>query len=248
MAFSTKQGLVDRAHVLIKNQRAGVGLELGSLEDEAAATVIWISRYNPRVVNDATLDGDGTAYQFLLTGLDTSVASWVNGFSRIRFIEHPIGTQFRTYIDSGQYHLFPDSESPTHIHFDGTIPASGTNNIRVSYTVPHTVDDTSSSVDDWAEPAYEYALACSGCQMYAALYGQSTDPAIEADSVDYGSKPSTWMQLADMFCKKAGLILGVDLTASGGAGSTVKAAGSFHDLDPSPKAYGGFIHRSSTQR
>ena len=155
-----KGDCVDAAERLIRNQ-TGTGIERGHLEALVDTIVLWLSRYEPRTVSDATLDGDGTTWQFALSLL--SVA-WVQGFSRIHEIEHPLDERPKSTLDPQGYYLNPRAPAETSLYFADT-PASGTNNIRVVYTTVHALTSSSTSIPANEQPAYEYALACQACRL-----------------------------------------------------------------------------------
>lgn len=235
MAFSDKQQLADRVEAMLRNTVAH-GVPRSTIANLADNAVAWLSQYSPRIVT-GTLSGDGSSFQILLSGL---TVAWVNGFSRIRFVEHPEDEQDRQILDPNSYELFPDPDVPTHLHFV-TAPASGTDNIRVSYTVLHTVSASSSTVPDHEEPAHEYGLAALVCKTKAAEFAHSTDPLIDADAVDYRAKSAEWLALEDNFLSLAGSVLGLDLSQPATAAS-IKPASARLDWDPVTR-FGHPLHR-----
>lgn len=252
MAFANRQELVDRALELIANERAGRGIDRAIVQSEADSTVAWVSRYAPRENRD-TINGNGT-FQIALSGLSPS---WVVGFSLLRRVEYPLSEQVRLFIDANEIELFPSAKTATHLHFSSESPATGTDNVAVEYTTLHAVSDTTSTVPDHEEPAFELALAASACRLYAAKYGHTTDPSLDADVVNYRSKLEEWLKLAAAFEGQASAILGVDISGGGDGGSgggpgggpgSSAPAGGWLDWDPQPSPYSGLIFRGSRRR
>jgi hypothetical protein len=238
VAFTNLPELTQRVRELIQNERAGRGLPALDVDAVVTTAVAWLSRFAPRR-RTATLSGTGSAFQFAVP------AGWVAGFSSFLWVEYPVNEQVRSFIDAGEWEYFPDRATATHLHLAVT-PELGTDNIRVSYTTPHTVDASTSTVPDDLEPGFEYGAACAVCRAYAARYGHTTDPGIDADSVDYRGKGREWSDLAKQFCAAASTVFGVNI---GEAPETEGAiAGGFHEWDVTPHPYRSLLFRTKTQR
>lgn len=242
MAFTTKQDLADRAEALV-HHHVRDAISRTAIESVLDSTVLWLCRYSPRIVTDLTLDGDGTTTQFALSSL---AVAWVNGFSTLRRVEHPTGENPRRFLDSSEFWLFPEPDQATHVEFR-TAPDSGTNNIRLTYTAPHTVDGSSSTVPDHEEPAYEFALAAKVAEIEAGRTSRFTDSELDADAVDYGGASGRWLEVSRAWLRQAGQVLGVDLTASPGAQGTSAPALGWVDYDPTTRL-GGHLLRSRRER
>lgn len=252
MAFTNRQELVDRVESVLANERSGSDkVSRAIIQDEADATVVWLSRYVPRHVS-ATISGDGSAYQFALSSF---TVPWVVGFSTLDWVEYETGEQERRFVPLDVVELFPSIDTATHLHFSDTTPASASGNIRVSYTALHSVTDATSTVPDHLEPGFEYGLVCSVSLAMAARMAHTTSAAIEADSVNYRSKEQEWRSIATAYCDKASAVLGVSLDppSSGGSGGgassgSSKPAGRWADVDPVASGWGGPLFRSRRSR
>lgn len=248
MAFDNRQELVLRAERLVRNER-GSGIDLGDVEQLASTVVQWLSHYAPRVVIDTTFDGTGSAYDFALSAL--SVA-WAPGFSRMKWVEHPIDTQARNKVDDQLWEIYPDPDAAladVYLRFLSSAPANASNNIKICYTTVHTVDDSSSSVPDHHEPAYEFVLAAKVAELKAGTAAHSIDSTIDQDSVDRLGNAGEWREIADKWLSQASNVLGVDLTEpprGGDDGASVRPASRFKDWDPGNRFGWGHIHRPNT--
>jgi hypothetical protein len=247
MALADKQEYVESVKWRVSHRLGGVNEPAPEiLDDIVDGAVLAFSRLAPRVVTD-TLSGDGSAYDIALSGLSPS---WADGFSVLRRVEYPADSSNRTqdpsWVDPNDRMLYPDSEAPTHLRFLATIPASASDNIKLLYTVMHTVDDDTVTVPAHQEGALIDIGAAEVCKRYATQYGHSTDPSIEADAVDYHSKGDEWRRLARMFLEDAYRKLGLELDAETGEG-TPPPAGTRIDYDPR-SIFGEQVWRSSRRR
>lgn len=238
--FDNLQELAARAAVLVNKQLTDGDIGTAAFEAEAENVVTVLSSKIPRH-RTATFSGDGSAYSFALATIATD---WIVGFSTLDWIEYPVGDRERSFLNSADYEYFPSFETVTHIGFIGTTPATGADNIRISYTVPWSVTNATSDIPNHLEPGFEYALACAVCRIYAAKYGHTSSNAIAADSVNYGSKGDLWSGLAKSFCAAASGALGVDVSTDDGGGDdndSPRAAGKFVNWDPQAQPYGAPI-------
>ena len=144
------------------------------------------SRYRP-LEKAGDIAGSGAHTYNLPTG-------FVDGFSAIKSIEYPQGTQKPEMIPLEDVALY---RSPTAIQlrFLKISPVVG-KTARVSFTAQHTVDVTTSTIPASDEDAVASMAASLGCQALATHYAQTQDATLSADAVDYKTKSSEYSALA----------------------------------------------------
>jgi len=136
---------------------------------------------------------DGSTYDFSLPD------DWTDGFSVILGqIEYPIKSsdswQSPQYVDGNDWIIYKTSTT-TKLRFLSFIPASGYI-FRYTYTVPHTLSESSCTINefDWEAVCH---LAASFCfTALAAKYSQIENPTIEADVIDYQRRHDECLGLA----------------------------------------------------
>lgn len=158
--------------------------------------------------------GDGSTFKLTLP------ADWEEGFSTIESVEYPQGEREPEFLDADQYDVRNDTESVKVIWLFDLTPASG-KKTRVAYTLRHTVSATISTIPAADESAVEVLGASFACEALAAIYAQTSDPLLSADTVNYRSKSQEYRDMAKHYRK------GYD--AHVGAGDT------------SPQASGGYV-------
>jgi hypothetical protein len=135
------------------------------------------------------------------TGNGTSIYSifldWSDGFSGVLSIEHPVGNEPPTFIEEDRYFVYR-TPSGLELRFDGVQPAVG-EVFRATYTVPHLLDDTTSTLYVSDEEAVSFLGASYGCRMLATLLAHTSDPSLEADVADYGSKSEFFADRANEY-------------------------------------------------
>lgn len=161
--------------------------------------------------------GDGAAFDFDLP------TDWVIEFSVIRNIEYPQGERQPVFLQREDW-MFYHTTTVEKIRLMSITPPSG-KTMRVLYTAPHVVDVSQSTVSSQDEEAVADLAASIGMRDLAATYANTTDPLVQADSVDYRSKSSEWLKLADSLEKRYRQHLGLDKDAP------VQAASGFVDVD-----------------
>ena len=107
---------------------------------------------------------------------------FIDGLSVLDAVEYPAGLIPEQVLDSGDWQLY---RSPFGIKFRliGWVPAFG-ETIRVRFTTGH----DGATVPDPDAPAVAQLAASDCCRRLAQIYGQTSDPSIMADSVNYRSK------------------------------------------------------------
>jgi len=129
-------------------------------------------------------------------------ADWCDGLSIIESIEYPVGNVPETLLDSGAFRLYAAPEGVKIRLTDKPLLGAS---VRLLYTALHTEETVPAG--DIEAVANKAAAAC--CRKIAAGYGQSSEPLIQADSVQYGDKVDSYRRLAssfdDEFNKQLGL-------------------------------------------
>lgn len=170
-----------------------------------------VSRYSKdrprRVVEDVAAPGGQV--------LDLPTA-WVPGFSDIQQIEYPVGDVPPNLLESWEIYQAPATESVL-------IPESidGGATVRITFTVFHTLDDSTDTipvVDREAVASYAAALLCD---QLAAQYAGDGDSTIQADTVDHGGKSREFGARARTLRKRYTDAIGVDDKSSAPAGVVV---------------------------
>ena len=141
------------------------------------------SKHRPRLIPEDIPGQDGPDVA-LPTG-------WVAGLSAISGIEYPIGTVPETLIDRRDWRFYR-TPTDTFIRFSNVRPAA-VDSVRVLYNTLHT--EATASPADLEAIANLAASFC--CRQLAALYAQTSDPTIQADSVNYRTKSGEYTSLAN---------------------------------------------------
>lgn len=142
------------------------------------------------------ITGDGTQDYAL-------PATFQKGFSMVRQVEFPAGENPPVFLDeSDDWFLYEDptkaAGSQQRLRFKESTP-SATDKIRVTLSTPHTVDGSTSTLDQTAYQAATFKAATLAFRSLAARFMQSTDPTIAADSVDYGQQAQNYLFEAERY-------------------------------------------------
>ena len=144
------------------------------------------SRHRPRIVTGDVSGEDGP---------DVALpAEWVAGFSVVRSIEFPVGSIPEDLIDV-RYWRFYQAPSGLFIRFTDIAPAAD-EIVRVTHTALHADESTVSDAD---LEAVGNLAASICCRTLAAAYGNTSDPTVQADVVNYRSKTDEYRRLADSY-------------------------------------------------
>ena len=239
MSFSNSQNfanrIIDRVHDAIDD----AGVEAPVVSNIAEGVLLDYSLAHPRIVFEL-LSGDGSVFRFALSSW--TAATWVSGFSRIRWVQYPYATttqDAQAYrLDESQFYLDPDPDAPTHLQFPTLTPANGASNIRVAWTALHTIGTNATTVPAHHQVGVEYLGACAVCEVQVASFGRLSDSGIAGDSADHKAKAAEWREIARMFCKRGRDQLGMSAGGEGG-----KAAGTpaitIAEFDPLSRRSGG---------
>jgi hypothetical protein len=136
-----------------------------------------------RVIEDIAGDGLG---QFNLP------SSWSPEFSSVVSVEYPIGDRPPTLMDPEEY-LVLDRAAMIQLVSDFTASYA----IRVTITAIRTGDD----VPDIDVAALENLAAAHALEQLANAYAQTGDSTINADAVNYRSKPSEFAARAKRYAQ-----------------------------------------------
>jgi hypothetical protein len=172
-------------------------------------------------VSDIT--ADGTSDFALPQGPATPPEQFEDGFSQVRAIEYPIGNNPESYVDDADWKMYR-SPAGLKIRLRLTTPATG-DKIRVTWTLRHSPGTTGQSpvpttvpdADFEAVSDYAASLAAEALQ---AIYTQTGDSTISADSVNYRSKAQEYASLAKSLRKRYEDHVGIEESGSGGSGSS----------------------------
>lgn len=161
-------------------------------EDYNAAISEALSAYSRVRPVEAVADIPGTG------GHDVDLPEgWQADFSGVLAVEFPIGTVPETCVDPRDYKLY---RTPAGIKLRLiTLTPAITDSIRLTYTLRHQ-DETTVPAGDIEAVANKAAAVC--CRIISAGYGQSSEPLIQADSVNYGDKVDSYRRLADALEKQ----------------------------------------------
>lgn len=160
------------------------------LDDPAdfnAAIKEALNRYskNKPLVLVSDLTGNGTNDL-------TLPAEWLTGLSGVESVEYPVGSVPESLLDSRDYKLY---QTPTGQKLRLlTVKPSTLESVRISFSSAH-VDETTVLATDIEAIANLAASVC--CRQLAAIYGNTSDPTIQADSVNYRSKSADYTSLAN---------------------------------------------------
>ena len=159
-------------------------------KDLAITTAVdMYSRHKPRQ-KVAILTGDGTAFAFAVP------TDWVEDVSSPISIEHPVDQQQPQYLDESDYTVRRDpATGKLRIHFYSLTLPTG-ERAYLTYGIGHAVSAQTDTVPA-ADRLAVSKLAGAGCALQlAALYAQTSDPTMGADTVNYRTKSQDYLALA----------------------------------------------------
>lgn len=185
-----------------------------SVDERDQAIALAVVRYGkdrPREeVEDVT--GDGTQYLDLPT-------LWEAGVSGLRAIEYPIGNIPPSYIEAGAWGIYNMPGSVQRIVLQQAVGNGA--DARLTFTVSHIV----SAVADTVPLADREAVACWAaallCDQLSSLYSGTSDPTIQADSVQHQSKAAEFAKRANSMRARYYGELGIDPKRNVAAGAVV---------------------------
>jgi len=144
-------------------------------------------------------------------------AAFETGFSQITNVEYPINERPRASLDDVFVYQEPNGEVLD-------LPFTITGDLRITFTVRHSIDDASSTFSiEQLEPVASYAASIL-CGQLATLYSHDTDSVIQGDSVDHANKADLFRRRARELDKRYVDYIGVDKPKSSAAGVVVNIA------------------------
>jgi hypothetical protein len=156
-------------------------------ESAAAEALKRYSKHRPRLVCE-DLTGNGTNDLLLPTG-------WSEGISSIVSIEYPMGQVPETLLDTDYWTIYQQPAGKRLRLLEAKPTAL--ERVRVLYSALHPKATIPAADEDAIAN-----LAASIClRLLATAYGQTGEPLIQADVVNYRSKTDEFRRLADSFEK-----------------------------------------------
>ncbi len=144
-------------------------------------------------------------------------AEWQNEFSSINFFEYPAGNIPPILLEEKDFEIFMDDDESYKLRF--AFPLTGT--YRFSYSSVHGFDDSNPAIPSTPDTDF-YCICNIAAGIYllalASRWGESVNPGIGADSVDYGSKTDQYRRLAKELFGQAASWLGIDISELDGSG------------------------------
>ncbi len=202
------------------------------------AIVEAVKRYSRVRPVEAVQDfaGDGATFDFALP------IGWQQDSSTIRAVEYPAGQRPASLLEPADWELYRSTTSVVKLRLKSLTPASG-QTLRVTWTKPHVVDVTSSTIIAHDEEAVSNLAAAVGLRQLAAHYANTVDPTIQADSVNYRSKSSEYLKLADTLEGQYKQHLGIKDDTS-----EIVAGGTFVDVDRTSSLRGDLLTHPNRDR
>lgn len=133
--------------------------------------------------------GDGATFDLALP------TGWVPDLSTVRSLEYPAGQRPAALLEAEDWQFYRVSTAVLTIRLTALTPSVG-QTLRLTWTKPHTVDQAGSSIVGQDEEAVANLAAAIGLRQLAAVYANTVDPTLAADSVNYRSKSSDYLKLA----------------------------------------------------
>ena len=156
------------------------------------------------------LTGDGVKDEWDLA----DVTDWQNGFSRVVQIEYPQGERSPEFLTDDDWMIY---ESPAGPFLRFAFAPTNGKKARVKFITPHAADaSTAPDADLYALGALAAALAA---RRLAAIYSQTGDSSIAADTVNYRSKAQEYLALSRKLEKDYENLLGTDAERTAPAAS-----------------------------
>lgn len=202
-------GLYDLVYGKVKDDSG----RLTAIDDYGPAIAAALASYSKHRPREVVFDLVGNG------GSDLALpAGWVAEFSRILAVEYPVGENPPHLLATDEWSLYRSPQGyQLRLRWDN--PAAG-ESVRLTYTAPRT--ETELPAGDLDAVASLAAAIC--LRTLAALYGQTSDPTIQADVVNYRSKTDEFRRLAEAMEERYNLHLGIDPKGGAPAASAVASA------------------------
>jgi len=156
---------------------------------------------------------------------------WQTGFSTVNYFEYPAGSNPPTLLNEKDFEIFLEDNTNYKIRF--VFPISGA--YRMSYTNRHYFD--SANPPAASIPDIDFYCVCNvtaGIYLLALAgrWGESLNPGIAADTVDYSSKTDQYRRLARELFGQAASWLGIELSALDGSGLEQSPSSCNQNIEP----------------
>lgn len=187
-----------------------------------------LQRYSKDRPHEMTTDVSGNGTQLLdLPSSGSDV--FEDGFSLIRSIEYPVGSVPPELLLAEDWLLYR-TPSGQKIQIASATP-NDSDTLRVAWTARHRDDgSTVPDADFWAVCDLAAALCY---EALAAIYTQTTDPSLAADSVNYRTKGQEYLALAKSVRARYFQHLGIDPADAGGGTGPAIATGNLYETQGS---------------
>lgn len=188
-------------------------LSADHLDSAIALAVERYSQDRPRLkAEDVTAAGGNTL---------PLPAGWLDGFSVLASIEHPIGSVPPNYLQGDSYALYL-APSGTVIQARDGFSAGA--QARCTYTIKHALSSAADTIPAQHCEAVACWAASSLCDQLATLYSGDSDSTIQADSVNHQSKAQEFSARARSLRKRYFDEMGIDPKRAVAAGAVVDLA------------------------
>lgn len=173
-----------------------------------ALAVLQLGHDKPRqLVEDLT----GTGSQVL-----AMPAGWADGDSAVAWIEYPADQLPPSELAAADYAVRRDAVGPRLIF---AFAVGGGDTVRVAYSAPHQLDDTTDTIPARQREAVACYAAAWMCDQLAAEYSANTEPTIGADSVDQTAPARSYAARAKTYRARYYELLAIPYGVSGGGAS-----------------------------
>lgn len=175
------------------------------------------SRLNSAVAV-SNLTANGTAFLALPVG-------YIDGFSSIVSVETPPDMVPAEIMDSRAYRVARDGSGALRFVWDS--PPANAATVRVAYSVPRIMaaNAVNTTIPDHDFTAF-CDLAASICaDSIAAKYARTSEPAFNADAVNYRTRAMEWRDVAKRLWERWEQAMGIGSSGDGGSSSVAAASG-----------------------
>lgn len=199
------------------------------------------SRVRPRDIV-ADLTANGTNFLSLPGG-------FMDGFSTTVSIETPPDEVPARMLDDRLWHLARNGSGVLRIVFVDYVPANGAT-VRLTYTGLRTMDvvAANTTVVDADFPAFCDLAASLVSDSIAAKYARTSEPAFNADAVNFRSRAQEWQSIAKTLWTAWERGIGLFGGGQDGSGSRVPAASAWANWDSAAQWGGQYINHPRVNR
>ncbi len=145
-----------------------------------ANAVVRFSEVRPREIVTDEIQAGGRGYRVALP------SEWVDDTSDLRSVEYPVGTTpDPDYLPMSSVSLY---RTPSGQQISLPCSVSDGETVRVTFTVPHTLDVSTDTIPEKARAAVCYLAASIICDQLANHYATEGEPTLGADTVEHKTK------------------------------------------------------------